>query len=223
MIRIRLRRVGAKKQPSYRIVVADSRSPRDGRFIEKIGFYNPRTEPATMEIDEARALYWLSQGAQPSDPVRHILDRIGTLGRYERLRAGETVDALADEAAAQAEVRGEVDPRTRRDDLTEARVLAKAKSRAEAEIEATKAETARVKKARVAAEAVVEGEVEAAEAEAEVEAEAAEAEAEVEGEIEVAEAEQEAESIEAEVAETERDAGEDEPAAETPEAETEAD
>lgn len=105
MIRIRLRRVGAKRQPSYRIVVADSRSPRDGRFIEKIGFYNPRTEPATMQIDEARALYWLSNGAKPSDAVEHILTKLGTLGRYQRLRSGEEGSALVAEAEAEAQAR----------------------------------------------------------------------------------------------------------------------
>ena len=70
MVRIRLRRVGRKKQPSYRVVVTDARSPRDGRYIEIIGFYNPRTEPATMTLKEERALHWLSVGAQPSDAVR---------------------------------------------------------------------------------------------------------------------------------------------------------
>lgn len=114
MIRIRLRRVGAKRQPSYRIVVADSRSPRDGRFIEKIGFYNPRTEPATMQLDEARALYWLSNGAQPSDAVEHILTRLGTTGRYQRLRSGEDISALIAEAEAEAQARP-LNLKTRRD------------------------------------------------------------------------------------------------------------
>jgi small subunit ribosomal protein S16 len=77
MVRIRLRRVGAKKQPSYRVVVTDRESPRDGRFIEIIGFYNPRTEPATMEIDQERARYWLSKGARPSDAVARILAKVG--------------------------------------------------------------------------------------------------------------------------------------------------
>jgi small subunit ribosomal protein S16 len=76
MVKIRLRRVGAKKQPSYRVVVADSRSPRDGKFIETIGNYNPRTEPPTMVVDLERARYWLSVGAQPSDAVRRILDKL---------------------------------------------------------------------------------------------------------------------------------------------------
>ncbi|HHX45583.1 MAG TPA: 30S ribosomal protein S16 [Chloroflexi bacterium] len=81
MVRIRLARVGAKKQPSYRVVVADQRSPRDGRFIEIIGHYNPRTEPATMVVKEDRALYWLEKGAQPTEAVARILDKTGVLAK----------------------------------------------------------------------------------------------------------------------------------------------
>ena len=77
MIKLRLRRMGAKKRPSYRIVAADSRSPRDGRFIETIGFYDPLTDPATIKINEDRARHWLSVGAQPTETVRNILRRHG--------------------------------------------------------------------------------------------------------------------------------------------------
>lgn len=115
MVRIRLRRVGSKKQPTYRIVVTDGGSPRDGRFIEKIGFYNPRTQPATVLLDEPRALYWLSVGAQPSDAVRQMMSRSGTIGRFERLRKGEAVEALVAEAVAAGSP--VIDPRTRRDDI----------------------------------------------------------------------------------------------------------
>jgi small subunit ribosomal protein S16 len=73
VVKLRLRRMGAKKRPSYRIVAADSRSPRDGRIIEQIGFYDPLTEPATLKLNEERARYWLSVGAQPSDTVRGLL------------------------------------------------------------------------------------------------------------------------------------------------------
>lgn len=79
MVMIRLRRVGAKGQPSYRVVVADKRSPRDGRFIENFGHYNPRTEPPTVSIKAERAVYWLQQGAQPTEPVRRMLDSLGIL------------------------------------------------------------------------------------------------------------------------------------------------
>lgn len=94
MLKIRLRRVGKKKQPSYRIVVADARSPRDGRFVESIGHYNPRTEPATIAIKEDRALYWLSQGAQPTDAVERILRNMGTFDKLQQLRAGATIEEL---------------------------------------------------------------------------------------------------------------------------------
>jgi len=114
---MRLRRVGAKKQASYRIVVADSRSPRDGRFIEVVGFYNPRTEPETVTLQEDRALHWLSVGAQPSDAVHRLLKNQGTLGRFERLKQGEPLEALVAEAAAAAQSAAEVSPKTRYEGL----------------------------------------------------------------------------------------------------------
>jgi small subunit ribosomal protein S16 len=77
MVRIRLRRQGAKKQPTYRVVVADQRSPRDGRILENIGFFNPRSEPETVTIDVERARYWLSVGAQPSQAVERLLKQSG--------------------------------------------------------------------------------------------------------------------------------------------------
>lgn len=76
-VRIRLKRMGAKKRPFYRIVVADSRAPRDGRFIEEIGYYNPLTEPKTVKIDTEKAEKWLSQGAQPSDTVKLLFAKAG--------------------------------------------------------------------------------------------------------------------------------------------------
>jgi small subunit ribosomal protein S16 len=112
MVKIRLRRVGAKGQPSYRLVVADSRSPRGGRFIEAIGFYNPRTAPETVEIDESRALHWLNVGAQPSEAVARLLKNHGTLARFERLRQGESLEALVAEAARAGSLA--VSPQTRR-------------------------------------------------------------------------------------------------------------
>lgn len=99
MLRIRLRRVGRKKQPSYRIVVAESTSPRDGKSVEVVGFFNPRTEPETVQIDEGRALHWLSVGAQPSEAVARLLKNNGTLERLARLKAGEPLEALVAEAA----------------------------------------------------------------------------------------------------------------------------
>ena len=78
-VRIRLTRTGKKKQPSYRVVVADGRAPRDGRYIEQIGRYDPRQEPSVIEIDQERASYWLERGAQPSDPVRRLLEVAGVI------------------------------------------------------------------------------------------------------------------------------------------------
>ena len=79
MVKIRLRRMGAKKAPFYRVVVADSRSPRDGRCIEEIGTYNPLTEPATVHIDVEKAQAWIKNGAQPTDTVRTLLKNAGVL------------------------------------------------------------------------------------------------------------------------------------------------
>ncbi len=79
MVKIRLRRMGAKKAPYYRIVVADSRSPRDGRCMEEIGTYNPLTEPATITVDAQKAQTWIKNGAQPTDTVRGLLKNAGVL------------------------------------------------------------------------------------------------------------------------------------------------
>jgi small subunit ribosomal protein S16 len=103
MVRIRLRRVGLKAQPSYRIIAADKEAPRDGRFLEILGFYNPRTNPSTVEVKEDRVYDWLSKGAQPSDSVVQIFNSIGLLERFKRVKAGESLEAvLADAAAAKA-------------------------------------------------------------------------------------------------------------------------
>jgi small subunit ribosomal protein S16 len=81
MVKIRLRRMGAKKQPTYRFVVADAKSPRDGRFLEILGHYNPRTEPKTLVVDQDKAKQWLEKGAQPSDPVRRLFAELGLVER----------------------------------------------------------------------------------------------------------------------------------------------
>jgi small subunit ribosomal protein S16 len=98
MVRIRLRRVGLKGQPSYRIVVADKESPRDGRFLEILGFYNPRTQPATIEVKEDRVYDWMSKGAQPTESVDQLFKTNGLLERYSRLKAGESMETLLAEA-----------------------------------------------------------------------------------------------------------------------------
>jgi small subunit ribosomal protein S16 len=95
-VKLRLKRMGKKKQPVYKVVAADSRSPRDGKFIEAIGLYNPKTDPATVEIKEARALYWLGVGAQPTDTVRNILTHQGILLKRELMKNGLSEEQIAD-------------------------------------------------------------------------------------------------------------------------------
>jgi small subunit ribosomal protein S16 len=153
------------------VVVADKESPRDGRFIETIGHYNPRTDPPTVVIKADRALYWLSKGAQPSDPVARMLKKQGILAQFEAYKRGEPLPTAEELAAA-----------------AEAAEAAAAEAAEEPEVEAAEAEV------EEAAEAEAEVE-EVTEAEAEVEAEEAEAE---EAEAEEAEAEEaEAEETEA--------------------------
>ena len=100
MVRIRLRRVGLKNQPSYRIVIQDSEKPRDGRFLEIVGFYNPRTEPGTLTIDEARVFEWMSKGAMPTESVAQLFKSAGTADRFARFKKGEPVETLVEEAKA---------------------------------------------------------------------------------------------------------------------------
>ncbi|MBN1862604.1 MAG: 30S ribosomal protein S16 [Dehalococcoidales bacterium] len=86
MVKIRLRRVGAKKRPSYRVVVADIRAPRDGAFIETIGHYNPLTDPETVVIDEEKALHWLAQGAQPTATTTRLLSKTGIWEKFKKVK-----------------------------------------------------------------------------------------------------------------------------------------
>lgn len=95
MVKIRLRRVGAKKQPSYRVIVADSRVKRDGRFLEIIGHYNPRTDPPTVVIKEDRALYWLSVGAQPTEAVANFFVKMSLPDKLKQVHAGSKIEDLA--------------------------------------------------------------------------------------------------------------------------------
>jgi small subunit ribosomal protein S16 len=93
-------RVGKKKQPTYRVVAADARSPRDGRFIEIVGTYNPRSEPSEISIDNAKAVHWLNHGAQPSERVKKLLEVSGAWSAFE---AGTSVEELEAAAAKAAE------------------------------------------------------------------------------------------------------------------------
>ena len=88
-VKIRLKRMGAKKAPFYRIVVADSRSPRDGKVIEQVGTYNPLTNPAEIKVDEDLAIKWLGNGAIPTDTVKNLLSKVGVMEKYHNMRQGK--------------------------------------------------------------------------------------------------------------------------------------
>lgn len=193
-VRLRLTRRGKKKQPTYRVVAADSRSPRDGRFIEIIGFYDPRQEPSEIRIDNDKAVKWLRVGAQPSERVRKLLDISGAWAEFK----GEPLPAAAAKAATAEAPR--VVTRARGDE-------------AEEETEAAE---------EVAAEKEAAASDEKAESQSDAEAEEAEAKDEEDAKAEAAEAElaeaaaEEAES-EADAAEAEAEASETETAEETEE------
>ena len=98
MVRIRLRRVGSAHQPHYRVVIADKESPRDGRFLEIVGHYNPKTNPSTIQFDEDKIYHWLSVGAQPSESVQKLFKIVKLDERYQRLKSGEEKATLLAEA-----------------------------------------------------------------------------------------------------------------------------
>jgi len=100
MVRIRLRRTGLKNQSTYRIMAAEKESPRDGRFLEILGSYNPRTNPSTVVVNEDRVYDWMSKGAQPSDSVIQIFNSVGLMDRFARFKAGESKESLLIEAKA---------------------------------------------------------------------------------------------------------------------------
>ncbi len=98
MVRIRLRRTGLKKQATYRIIAAEKESLRDGRFLEILGSYNPRTEPFTFDVNEERIYEWMKNGAQPSDSVEQLFKSVGLRDRFERYKKGESLETLLAEA-----------------------------------------------------------------------------------------------------------------------------
>lgn len=222
-VKLRLRRLGRRKRPMYSVVAADSRSPRDGRFIEDLGRYNPLNEPATVDLKSDRLLYWLEQGAQPSDTVRSLLSREGLMLALHLRRKGkseEEIQSAMEEHRAQAASKAATGAMTaaerRRHALEEER-----KRMAEAEAEAARQRAAEAKKREEAAAAAA-AEAETPEAEAETAEPEATAQPEAEAETAVseaapAEAEAEAASPEAEAetaaeasAEQEQDVSEEE-------------
>jgi small subunit ribosomal protein S16 len=196
MVRIRLRKTGGRNQPSYRIVAADKRSPRDGRFLEILGHYNPRTEPATIDVKEDRLFDWLKKGADPSGSVVRVLKSIGTWDRWLRFKEGESLETLLEEATAEAEAR-QVDPRTKRQDFIRSKPSKKAAAKAEAEAEAGapgEAEQAEEPEPPAASEEEAEAAAEPADGEKVADEEAADEEAETgeDGGVEESEASAEA-------------------------------
>jgi len=137
-VRLRLRRFGRKKQPFYRIVAADSRSPRDGRFIEELGYYNPLSDPMTLKVDEERIFYWLKVGAQPTKTVRNILSKLGIILKFDLQKRGLSDDQITEEMKKWEVLQLE---RARRLDAKKAqeeaeKKKAKEKAQAAAEVEA---------------------------------------------------------------------------------------
>lgn len=114
MVRIRLRRTGLRNQPSYRIVATEKESPRDGRFLEILGSYNPRTEPFTFEVAEDRVYHWLNNGAQPSDSVQQLFNTVGLTDRYKKFKSGEPIEKVLEEANEFYLAR-KIDQKTRKD------------------------------------------------------------------------------------------------------------
>jgi small subunit ribosomal protein S16 len=107
MVRIRLRRIGLKGQPTYRIVAADKESPRDSRFLEILGFYNPRTHPSTVHVKEDRAYHWMQNGALPTESVEKVFKSVGIMDRFDRFKKGESVETLMKEGEEAEAKRGE--------------------------------------------------------------------------------------------------------------------
>ena len=106
MVRLRLRRIGLKGQPTYRVVAADKESPRDGRFLEILGHYNPRTKPATVHLNEERVYHWMKNGALPTESVEQVFKSAGVMDRWERFKKGEAVETLVKEAEQAEAIRG---------------------------------------------------------------------------------------------------------------------
>jgi small subunit ribosomal protein S16 len=180
MVRIRLRRTGLKNQSSFRIMAADKESPRDGRFLEILGYYNPRHNPSTVEIKEDRVYEWMSKGAQPSDSVIMIFNSVGLMDRFARFKAGESVETLLAEAkvAYERHAKGEnadgsavvkkttvskkaakkaaAPKEAAKEEKTEAKVEAPAEDLSATKVEAVVEEAVEVKSVEAPAEAVVE-------------------------------------------------------------------
>ncbi|OGU37595.1 MAG: 30S ribosomal protein S16 [Ignavibacteria bacterium GWB2_35_6b] len=136
-VKLRLRRMGKKKQPVYKVVAADVRSPRDGKFIEAIGLYNPKANPAVMDIQEDRALYWLGVGAQPTETVKNILSKKGILLKKDLQKLGkseEEINAKIDEWVKLQEAK-KASKQSKKKDLSAAAEVKKPEVKAEEKTE----------------------------------------------------------------------------------------
>jgi len=141
-VKLRLRRMGRKKRPFYRIVAADARAPRDGRFIEEIGYYNPIADPAIVEVKEERALYWLQQGAIPTDTVKSLLRKKGIILKFDLMRRGLPPEKIEEELKKWEVLQMERAKREEAKRAQEARSKAKQEEKVEKpQDEATSAET----------------------------------------------------------------------------------
>lgn len=180
-VRIRLKRMGRKKAPHYRVVVADSQSPRDGRFVESLGYYKPVSQPARLVLDLERVDYWLGQGADPSHTVKTLINK-ARLGGDDTIAVGEP-DLDAERQAKKEAIAAKRAAEKQAAEEAEAAAKAEAEAAAKAEADAA---------AEAAAAAEAEAAAEAAAAEGEAEAEAS-AESEAEGEAEAAEDEEKSE------------------------------
>lgn len=158
-VKLRLRRMGKKKQPIYKVVAADSRAPRDGKFLEAIGLYNPLTDPHTLNINEDRAMYWLNVGAQPTDTVKSLLKQKGIILKRELVRKGLSEDKIATEVENWEKLR-----EAKASSAEKKKKSRKAEAKEKAEAEAKLKEEAEAKE-KAEAEAKEKAEVEAKEKE----------------------------------------------------------
>jgi small subunit ribosomal protein S16 len=181
VVKIRLQRRGRKKLPIYKIVAADSRYPRDGRFIEALGNYEPLKTPAYIELDEERALYWLKVGAQPTDTAKSLLSETGLMLRFHLMRKGKSEDEIAVEMEKWRQAKDVRRAKSVSKKQLRAQRKAEADAKAKAEAEA-KAKVEAEAKAKADAEAAAKAAAEAAEKAAAEAAAAPAAEAPAEGE-----------------------------------------
>ncbi len=163
-VKIRLMRVGKKKQPSYRVVVADGRSPRDGRYIEIIGQYQPRQEPSGFTVDDEKVLSWLQKGAQPSEQVHRLLVEAGIWETYESNRSSESLAVRVASRKAKGQATAQA---ARAKDKAAAEAEAAAEAKAKADAEAADAKAAADASAKAEADAAAEAATEVTDAPAE--------------------------------------------------------